>query len=174
MKYVDLATTTSGDIIFTDATKNNSMKLSFDLRYDDNEQLILSFRHHKLELPDINNESLKLNIDFSENKNTYKAMCISDKEVINKRIEYIIRTTVTDLKENTDFGSDMELYMHKNIRDKSVISDIESLLSKALSGVVDMLTVKVKPYVSLSQDGYFQGIIIDIFSYNEIVFSYTL
>ena len=101
-------------------------------------------------------------------------MCISDKEVINKRIEYIIRTTITDLKENTDFGSDMELYMHKNIRDKSVISDIESLLSKALSGVVDMLTVKVKPYVSLSQDGYFQGIIIDIFSYNEIVFSYTL
>lgn len=174
MSYVDLATTTSGDIIFAGATKNNALKLSFDLTFDDTEQLVLSFKHHRLALPDINNESLKISFDFSDKGDTYKAVCISDVDVLKKRIEYIIRTTVTDLKANATFGSDLELYIHKDIRSKTVISDIESVISKALSGVVDALSVKVSPYVNLSGKGYFQGVIIDVYSYDELLLSYTL
>lgn len=175
MKSIDLATTISGDIYFESSSKNNSITLSYDLKFNDEfKPLCLSFYHEKNKIPDLTYYSLTLNLDYYNNIEKYKAVCVSSEDVIKKRIEYIIRTTLTDLKENTDFGSDLELYIHKNIRDKSVIADIETIISKAVSSVVTAPTVKITPKVKLMNNGYFQGIIIQVYDFNDLVFDYQL
>ena len=174
-KNIDLATTISGDIYFESSSKNNSITLSYDLKFNDGfKPLCLSFYHKKNKIPDLTDYSLTLNLDYYNNIEKYKAVCISSEDVLKKRIEYIIRTTLTDLKANYDFGSDLELYIHKNLRDKSVIADIETVISKAVSSIVTAPTVKIVPKVKLMNNGYFQGIIIQVYDFNNLIFDYQL
>lgn len=175
MKTIDLNTTISGDIFFESSTKNNSVTLSYDLKFNNSfKPLCITFNHKKNRIPDLTEYSLKLNIDYYDNTEKYKASCISSNEVTKKRIEYAIRTTLTDLKNNTDFGSDLELYIHKNIRDKTVISSIESIISQAVSPILTSPTVKIIPKVKLTYSGYFQGIIIQVYDFNELIMDYQL
>lgn len=174
MSSIDLATTVSGDIYFEQATQNSQLKLSFDLAFDDKEPLILSFKHIKYTLPDINENSLKLSFEDAPKRETYKAYALTGEDELKNRIVQAIRTTVTDLKTNTDFGSDLELYMHKNLRSKTLISDLESVVSAALSGMVDAMSIEITPTIKTSGDGYFQGVTIRIYSYGNLVAVYTL
>lgn len=172
MTYIDLATTISGDIFFENTTENNSLTLSYDLRYDDIKPLKLSFLHSKHKSMGLTPSSLKLNIDYHNNNANVKASCVSDDNAIKKQIEYAIRTTITDLKNNQDFGSTLELYIHKNLRDTNVISNIETVVSNAIAPFLTSPSVKVIPQVKLTNNEYYQGIIIEIYNNNKLFMTY--
>lgn len=172
MTYIDLATTISGDIFFENTIENSSLALSYDLRYDDIKPLKLSFMHSKYKSADLTPTSLKLNIDYDNNNTNVKASCVSGDNVIKKQIEYAIRTTITDLKSNQDFGSTLELYIHGNLRDTNVISNIETVVSNAIAPFLTAPSVKVIPKVKLTNSEYYQSVIIEIYNNNKLFMTY--
>lgn len=174
MNEIDLATTISGDIYFEDTIENNSLMLSYNLRYDNLQSLKLSFMHNRSKIPDISRNSLKLSFNYDDESEKVKAVCVSNNNAIKKQIEYTIRTTLTDLKENSDFGSDMELYIHNNLRDQNVISNIETVIGDVVAQILSAPSVKVIPKVKLMYNGYFQGIKIEIYDDNKLFMTYDL
>lgn len=174
MSTVDLATTLSGDIYFENAVENNSLRLTYNLRFDDIQSLRLSFMHSRAKIPDITERSLNLSFNYDDESEKVKAACVFDNNATKKQLEYAIRSTLTDLKENSDFGSDMELYIHSNLRDKNVLANIETIISDAIAPILSSPTVRVVPKVSLSSNGYFQGILIEIYDDNRLFMTYNL
>lgn len=172
MKTIDLATTVSGDIFFEDITANNSLKLSYNLRYDDIKPLKLSFRHNRHKLTEMTDTSLKLSIDYSSKQSTVKAACISDDNVTRKQISYAIRTTISDLAANTDFGSNLELYLHNNLWDKNVLANIETVISNAIAPFLTSPSVIAVPCAKLTYNGYLQSISIEIYNNNKLFMTY--
>ena len=181
--YVDLATTQSGDIYFEDTIQCKPLKLSFNLingAIDGthiSKPLTLSFTHYRPTRPEpAPSGALQLSFNYGDllPKDIYQVSCIYDSDVREKQIEYAIRTTLTDLKTNSSFGSDLELYMHSNLRDNANISRLSSVISKAVSKFLASPTVEVTPIIQLNHNGYHQSINIKVYNYGSLLTTYSI
>lgn len=171
---MDIKINTAGDLLFEYQEAPQQFDLIFNHKNNTSPSLDLQFSHISNTLTPMPAQALHLSFAFSKEKHTYKAIAIQDSKESYQRVSNIIRTTLTDIKHDPNYGSNLELYIHGNLRDSSLMNNVKNIISEAVRKVLLAPKIIVEPKVQLNFAGYYQGIHIKVYDFDKLIGTYDL
>ena len=168
----DFMITSSGDLVFTESSKENKkLEISFYVSQTNTLKINFEVDTYQDEIP--RNNSLQINFSYDDLAYNKKAMMVSNDACKMQQIMMRLKTSLGELAERPEIGSMVETVMHQNIKDKAVQSKIIQVIGEALSDILSNYSIKVIPHIDRT-NGYNQVIKVLIYENNELVLVYDL
>ena len=131
---IDIALNDNGDIMFEE---NEGYE----------ESLLLNFIIS-------NSSSLQLNILLDVPEYNKEIVTISNEEFYEQAIKLRISTALNSVYGNTDMGSKIESFKHRNITEKRLYEYIESEVKRCLSDIMPSAEIRVEKYKTYYREFY--------------------
>lgn len=141
---IDFALSNSGDILIGEDTRQSKeLNITFSVNHSDS--LMLSFFVEDSPKIDTSN-SIVISFDIEKRDRGTEKILITDREyTLRQLIKNVIFTTVGELRNNEEFGSDVEYVMHDKLFDKDTIKKANMIVKEALDKIEEELTFEITP-----------------------------
>lgn len=141
----DMMMSDTGDLILVeDTSKENKIKLKFNISKTNPICLSFSFREN---IPEIKNSNICLSFAFNSPNKKYKEKTLDGNKVLNQLLTIALKTPVNSLSHDTSFGNELEYYKHCHIGDEKNIALIEQCIKKSFQSILsnfDVYAIKNK------------------------------
>lgn len=171
---MDIKISTSGDLLFEYQESPQQFNLSFNYRDKSDKSFRLQFSYVNDIITPMPVQALSFSFNYAKDKNTYKLITLHGNSELAQSISNIIRTAIGEIKHDSDYGSSIELFMHSNLRDSSILNGIKNAVYEAVSKILESPKVVIEPKVELNFAGYYQGVYVKVYDYDELVGAYNL
>lgn len=172
MNY-DLYLTNTGDISFLMMdTKNVDEKLEFVFYVAPSESLLFNFNIINKNYEEIIPNSLTFTFNSYENPYRYNTKIVTDYTYMKQAIKLRIETELGTVVQNESLGSDVFNFMHSNMSNNRLETDIKRAIEKAIFDILPNATVEVY-FLNTDYLNYHDSIRI-VITNNEEIYYYII
>lgn len=167
---VDLLLTATGDVAFIE-TKEEKSRLKLTFFKTSGKAVKINFYTENIEEPKASNNGLTIKFNIENIKNNKRILTVKNDAYRVQQIKMRIKTSLGELPERTNIGSTLETVIHKRLYDSDVISKTKSIITEALTDIIEDLYIEAEPIIK-KVDSYEQLMRIYIYSGNNLLLTY--